>query len=811
MPALRRLRQTPGFTLAAILTLAIGIGGNVAIFAVVNSVVISPLPYPDAERLVSVTADVEAVDAHGIEIPISFWLGYRAMNETFDEIGLYEYFSVNLSGEGNPERLEAMLSTGSLFRTLAVPAALGRPIVEDDEAPGAPAVAVLSHGLWRRRYGADPAIIGRKILIDGLATEVVGVMPAGFSFPQDGTQIWVPLTVDRSADPQLTFSYSSIGRLAEGVSVERAREDLWRVTRRLPEMFGNITEEFIDTYGVSPSLRSYKTTVIGDVADTLWVLLGALGFVLLVACANVANLFLVRTEGRRREIGMRAALGASRGDLVRYLLSESLVIGAAASAVGLALSFAGVRLLVAAGPVELPRLEEVGIGATELGFTVAVLLLVSVAFGLLPMTRFARQRILDQLRAANDRATAGGPARKMSAVLVVCQVALALLLMVGATLFARSLGNLVQIDPGFRPDKVLTFRLSLPRAAYPGHAERALFHQELLDRLEALPGVDAAGVAACLPLQGWCGGNPVFSPDSSLPPEAFLKVVGLKRVSPGYFRALGMTLMRGRAIERRDHETRTGAAVLSEALAARLFPGKDPIGKRVYPSEDGAEDDASWYTVVGVVGTVKRLELDEEPAEILYVPMLGTDDYYLPSLDEVSVAVRTDGDPMAWATAVREIVWEIDEDVPIAAIEPMDAILTRASARVAFTATLIAIAAVAAMLLGAVGIYGVISHAVGRRTAEIGVRMALGARQPDVLRMVLRQGLVIVAVGIVLGVAGSLVLARVVRSLLYEVSPEDPLTLVAVSAALLLVAALASYLPARRATRIDPVMALKHE
>jgi putative ABC transport system permease protein len=269
--------------------------------------------------------------------------------------------------------------------------------------------------------------------------------------------------------------------------------------------------------------------------------------------------------------------------------------------------------------------------------------------------------------------------------------------------------------------------------------------------------------------------------------------------------------MRGRAIERRDHETRTGAAVLSEALAARLFPGKDPIGKRVYPSEDGAEDDASWYTVVGVVGTVKRLELDEEPAEILYVPMLGTDDYYLPSLDEVSVAVRTDGDPMAWATAVREIVWEIDEDVPIAAIEPMDAILTRASARVAFTATLIAIAAVAAMLLGAVGIYGVISHAVGRRTAEIGVRMALGARQPDVLRMVLRQGLVIVAVGIVLGVAGSLVLARVVRSLLYEVSPEDPLTLVAVSAALLLVAALASYLPARRATRIDPVMALKHE
>jgi predicted permease len=809
--AVRRLRRSPGFTLTAVLTLALGIGGNAAIFAVVDGIVLSPLPYPDADRLVRVAADVEAVDAHGIEIPISFWLGYRDLNQTFDEIGLFEQASVNLSGEGEPEKLTAVNATGSLFITLGVPPALGRPITEDDEAPGAPLVVVLSGGLWARRFGADRAIVGRTIHLDGLAAEVVGVMPAAFAFPRPGTQVWLPLTIDRGRDPQVTFSYSSIGRMSEGVSIERAQQDLARATRGLPERFGNISEDFIDTYGVSPSLQSYKDTVIGDVADTLWVLLGALGFVLLIACANVANLFLVRAEARRREVGMRAALGASRADLVRYLLSESFVIGGLAGIAGLALALGAVRSLVAFGPAELPRLDEVGIGAAELGFTAIISLLVSVAFGLLPIVRLARGVLLDALRGAGGRSASGARSWRPTSLLVAGQVSLGLLLVFGAALFARSFTNLARIDPGFDADDLLTFRLSLPAATYPGAARRALFHQELLDRLEALPGVEAAGLARCLPLQGWCGGNPVSSPDSPLPAVAFRDIASIKRVSPGYFRALGIALARGRAIERRDHETPTGAAVISAALADRLFPGMDPIGKRVYPSEEGPADAAGWYTVVGVAATVKRVELDEEPAETLYVPMLGTDGLFLPQLDDVVVALRAAGAPATWAAAVREAVWSIDEDVPVAAIEPMADILSRASARVLFTATLIGIAALTALLLGAVGIYGVVSHSVGRRTAEIGVRMALGARRREVLRMVLRQGLAIALVGVAVGVAGALALARFLRSLLYEVSPSDPLTLAMVATGLIVAAALASYVPARRAARVDPATALKRE
>jgi predicted permease len=792
-------------------TLAIGIGGNVAIFALVNSIVLSPLPYPQADRLVRVAADVPAIDAHGIEIPIGFWLGYRALSETFEEIGLYQHGTVNLSGEGEPERVPAIHATGSLFAALAAAPALGRPIVDSDEAPEAPPVALLSHRLWVRRYAADETLVGRTVQVDGIAREVIGVMPGSFAFPSPETQIWLPLTIDRGSDPPISFSYSSVGRLADGVALETATADLTRVTQRLPELFGNIGTDFLEGSGVAPSLRAYKDTVVGEVADTLWLLLGALGLLLLLACANVANLFLVRSEARRREVGLRAALGASGADLVRYVLSESLVIGALAGAAGLALAFAGVRALVVSGPVELPRLEEVGIGPAEVAFTAGVTLLVSLLFGALPMARLSSSRVVAQLGESDGRATGGRAARHATTLMVVAQVALALLLMVGAALFTRSLVNLTRIDPGFRAEGVLTFRLSLPEAAYPDHERRALFHQGLLDRIAALPGVTAAGVARCLPLQGWCGGNLVTSPDSPLSPEQMRDVASIKRVSAGYFDALGMTIVRGRGIERRDHEERTGAVVLSRALAERLFPGLDPIGKRVYPSEAAPADEAHWYTVVGVAGTVKRLQLDEEPADILYLPMLGTDDRFAPGLGEVVVAVRTSGDPLALAGAVRAIVRESDDNVPVAAVEPMTAVLGRATARVVFTTTLIGIAALAALLLGAVGIYGVVSHTVGRRTAEIGVRMALGARSREVLRMVLVQGMLVALAGIGVGLVGAVALGRLLRSLLYEVSPTDPIVLALVATGLLAVAILATWLPARRAAAVDPIIALKQQ
>ncbi|HVS63342.1 MAG TPA: FtsX-like permease family protein [Thermoanaerobaculia bacterium] len=544
-------------------------------------------------------------------------------------------------------------------------------------------------------------------------------------------------------------------------------------------------------------------------------LLAAIGLVLLMACANVANLFLIRAEDRRREVALRAALGAERRDLVRHLLVESLVLGALAGAFGLGLAAAGIRLLIVLGPSNLPRLLEVDISGAELAFTAAISLLASVAFGALPTMRFLRSRRSDRALLAKplecrDRGAAA-PHQRATSLLVICQVSLTLILLVAAALFALSLGNLLRIDPGFRAERVLTFRLSLPEADFPDRARQAAFHQELIDKLETLPGVEAAGLTRCLPLQGWCGGNQVTSPDTTLPPEALQDVASIKPISPGYFRALGIPLRRGRTIERRDHEARTGAAVLSETLAARVFPGADPIGKRIHPTESGPADEQGWYTVVGVVGDVKRERLDEAPADILYLPMLGTDDVALPTLAEVTVAVRSDGEPTAMVPAVRAVVRELSQEIPLADVQPMDEILARASVRVELTATILGLAAASALLLGAIGVFGVVSHGVGRRIPEIGLRIALGASRRGVVLMVLRGGLQVGLAGILVGLAGALAVARFLRSLLYGVSPQNPLILAAVAAVLRGVAALASYLPARRAARIDPVVALKHE
>lgn len=808
--ALRRLSKQPGFTAVTVLTMALGIGGSTAVFNVVHSILLQPLPYPEADRLVALRAAAPGVGATDLDITVGMYLFYGRQSQSFDGLGLYDRLPVNLTGEGSPQRVDALLVTSDLFPTLGVPPLLGRTLASGDDAPGAPAVGVLSHRLWVHRFGSDRAILGRFLEVDGQSIQVVGVMPEGFAFPNPDTQIWLPFTVDRQAIPPVSFSYDGIGRLKEGVSVQDAEQELRRLLPRMPETFPNITAEMIERTGLVPFVRTLKAHVLGDVGPGLWILQAGVVLVLLIACANAANLFLVRAESHRREIGVRSALGAGRLDMISYFLCESLALGLLGTLGGLGLALLGTRSLAAFGPRDLPRLHEVGMDAATLSFAFAAALAASGLFALIGLVHSRSAGPTEQLRDTSLRHTAGRSSLRVRQGLVVVQVALGLVLMMGAGLMARTYWNLSRISPGFVSEGVLTFRLSLPQSEYPTRESAARFFQRIEDELQSIPGVVSAGSARCLPLEGWCGGNPIGSPDSPLPPEGQAKVSSIKPVSPGFFRTLGIRMLEGRDFEARDHQLRTGAVVLSQGLAKRLFPNMDALGKRVYPS-NATPDASDWYRVVGIADTVKRQQLDEQAEETLYVPLLGTDDRHLGGSREMAVAVKTTGDPLGFVDQVRQTVWSLDANLPVAAIQPMSRLLSRAKARPAFIMSLLAISAAVALALGAVGIFGVIAYLVRMRTREIGVRMALGACRADILGMVLKQGTTIVCIGIAAGVASAVGLMRLLGSLLYEVSPTDPATFGALSLLVAVVAILASALPARRAARVNPVQALRSE
>jgi putative ABC transport system permease protein len=807
--AARRLVRSPAFTLAAVVTLALAIGANAAIFTVVYRVVLNPLPYPDSDRLIALDYGVPTRNINSGVKYMSWQFYYQLADRarTLERVAVYNLSGVTLtSTEGNPERIQISRATPSLASVLRVQPALGRWFTDQEGVPGSPPPVVLSHGLWIRRYGRDPAIVGRSLTVDGLPTTVVGVMPASFTFPDARTDAWIAAQSTPATASSL-FTFMGVARLRDGATLASARAEM--------------TQLMTDLSRVSPNHRGWIATamplqdaVVGHMARTLWILLASVGLVLLVACANVANLFLVRSDARRREVAVRQALGAGSRALAGYFLAESVLLSLAGGVIGLGLSWGAVRLLVAFAPVNLPRLEEVRLDAPVLAFTLALSLLTAIAFGAIPWLRLAS--LPASLHESGRSNTASLGRYRARHLLMGGQVALALVLVVFSGLMLRSFQKLRTVDPGFDARSALTFSIALPDREYPSRRSAVATHRAILDRLSALPGVTAASASTCLPLSTFCFEHMVVPEgvvdDGTLRPRAlFYAVAG------GYFEATGIRLLRGRFIDRGDVERGEPVAVVNTALADALFPNQDPLGRRFRSST--SPNAPPWLEIVGVVSNTPVASLAEPTAVAqLYMPMsiAGGPDIPIetmrgPSVSKMSYTVRAATPPSTLAAAARTAVGEIDPNLAVSDVRSLEDILDRAAAQMAFTMTLIIIAASVALLLSVIGIYGVMSYIVSQRTGEIGVRLALGANPGHVAGMIVRQGGLVAIVGVIVGLGLAYAGSRLIASLLYGVSARDPVVFAATTVLLLTVALVACWLPARRGSRLSPLEALRTE
>jgi putative ABC transport system permease protein len=806
----RSLLRTPGFGLLAVVTLALGIGANAAIFSVVHGVLLRPLPLPEPDRLVAIRGGSRVDPEEQTNVSDAAYLVLRAQNRSLEEMGIYWSGSVNLTGGSEPERAGACGATASVLGALRVTPALGRPLVEADEQPGADPVAVISHEMWRRSFGGAPDVLGRVVRIDSVPRRVVGVMPPGFAFPRPDTAVWIPMTIDRAALRPQDFNYESVGRLRPGVTAEEAARDLTALIARFPEEIGPpYTPEVLEAFQPIAVVQDLRQETVGDVARTLWVLLGSAGLILLIACANVANLFLVRAEGRRREVAVRVALGASRGSVARLFLAESSLLALAGGALGLALAAAGVRLLLTLRPPGLPRLDEIAVGGPVVAFTVLVALFAGLLAGGLAVLRSARPELVPDLKDGGKGSTGGRSAHRARRILAAAQIAVALVLLVGAALMIKSFRRLQAVDPGFRPEGVLTLRLALPRAEYPDAQAVAGFVRDLQERVRAVPGVRSAALLSHLPLDGGSS-NSTYAIEGQLLQDASRVQLDNRFASPGTFATLGIPVIEGTEFERIDPLRRQGEVVVSRSVAERFWPGQSPLGKRLTPA--GARE-GEWYTIVGVVGDVHEESLHAEPSPVVYFGWRRLaspeEEHWVPRGG--TLVVRTEGDPAVLAKPVREAIRAVDPALPVDRVRTMQEVVARSTARASFTLLLLGLAALLALLLGGVGIYGVIAYIVSLRTQEIGVRMALGARRTDISFMVLRDGLVLALAGVGVGLAAAFAFTRPMASLLFEVSPTDPATFATVPLFLALVTLLASWLPAQKAASVAPTEALRSE
>jgi predicted permease len=807
---LRNLARRPGFTFVTVLTLALGIGANSVIFGVVDSVLLQPLPFPEAGDLVRVHHS-----APGLDIVADIGLSdatyfYLRSAEVLQDLALYEQAEVNLSGGESPERVVVAHVSHGFFSVLGISPLAGRTFREEEERPGAAPVVIIGEGLWRQRFAGNPTAVGESVVIDGVAHEVVAIAPAGLAFPDRNTQLWLPRRLDPASTNIGHLGIDAIGRKRPELSAAETGARLAALLQNLEELFpieqgsGVLARAGFTTHAVP-----LRDTVLGDLAQRLWVLMGSVAFVLAIACANVANLFLVRAEEREREMALRTALGASRRHIVAGFLQESVALGVLAGGLGLLLAWLGLEGLVRFGPQSLPRIEEIGTGGRVFGFTVLLSLAAGLVLGMIPALRYGSAWLASALREGGRAVTMGRQGQRTRSLLVVSQVALALVLLVGSGLMVRSFRSLSRVDPGFEAGGVLTFRLSLPPAEYPGEDAPAAFVQRAIDELAGLPGVLSAGAVTGLPLSGRMDGSGVSIEDHPEGPDELPRVHFDQLAAPGYFETLRIPLVEGRTFEPADHQQRRGNVVVNEAFARRYWPGGSALGKRLQPRE-GDPDAANWYTIVGVMGSVHYMRLEEEPRELIYYPMVslpGDRDHF--EARTMSFVLRTDREPGALAAAVRQRIVALDPDLPIAELEAADRLLARARSRTAFTMTLLLAGAAGALLIGAVGIYGVISCLVSRRIPEIGIRMALGASAGAVVWAVLQRSLAATVLGILIGVGGAIALTRVMGALLFGVSPLDPLTFGAVILVLAAVTAAAAYVPARRATKVSPLQALR--
>jgi putative ABC transport system permease protein len=810
--AARRLVRSPAFTLAAVLTLALAIGANASIFAVVQRVVLNPLPYGDSDRLIALDYGVPLRNVPSGINSMTWQLYYQFVDHarTLESVAVYDTGEVTLTGSGNPERVRVSHGTPSLASVLRVQPALGRWFTDKEGVPGSQ-VAVLSHGLWVRRYGRAPGIVGQSVTLNGVPAEVIGVMPTSFAFPDSRIDIWMAAQSTR-ATASFLFLVSGVARLRDGATIASARAELTGLIADLARVAPNQS-------GLVSTAMPLQDAIVGRVAGALWILLASVGLVLLVACANVTNLFLVRSEARQREVAVRRALGAGRGSIAGYFLAESALLSIGGGAVGLVLAWGAVQLLVIFGPTNLPRLEEVRLDRVAIAFTLALSLMTATGFGAIPLLRIAPLPLSLHEHGRGNTASRGR--YRARHVLMAGQVALALVLVVSSGLMARSFQKLRAVDPGFNARSALTFRIGLPDHEYPTRRSAVAAHQAILDRLSTVPGVTAVSASTCLPLAGGCFGNVLVVEGRLVDKNTFTPFVWFRGVAGGYFQAMGMRLLSGRVIDRGDIERNEPNVVVNKAFVDATFPNQNPIGQRVKSSTRPTSSLGAppWLTIVGVVSNTSTAALAEvQPVPQMYMPMsiaggpdIPAETLLGPDVSSISYVVRSATPASALVATVRGAIRDIDPNLAVAQVRTLQEILDRASEQMAFTMVLLAIAATVALMLGVVGIYGVMSYVVSQRTGEIGVRLALGAEPAGVADMILRQGGFVALAGMAAGLVTAFASSRLLESLLYGVSPRDPRVFLTATLTLLAVALFACWLPARRAARLSPLEALRSE
>lgn len=800
---IRTLIKSPGFAVVALLTLALGIGANSAIFSVVNAILLRPLAYQNPEQLVTINHNYQKISLKA-SVSAFGYVHYRDNAKSFESIAALTGWAANMTGDGEPERLTGQTVSANFFQMLGREAAMGRTFAPGEDQAGKNRVLVLSHGFWQRRFGGDPNILSRTLTLNGENYNVVGVMPEGFQFGRELGQIidlWSPIvfTEQQLSSNSITNEFLTvIGRLRSGVTQQQAQAEMHTIAASLRQQY----MQGADATNWDLLLTSFRELVVGDIRQMLLIVMLVVGFVLLIACANVANLLLARAAARQKEIAIRTALGAGRWRVIRQLLTESLLLSVVGGAIGLLIGYWGVKALISLNADRIPRANEITLDWRVMLFTFGVAILTGILFGIVPAIQTAKADLHETLK-EGGRSASSATKQWVRSALVVTELALALAVLVGAGLLVKSFMRVQEINPGFNPQGLLTMSLSLPDLKYSEAPQRANFYKQLLGDIRNLPGVQSVGATSVLPLSGG-GSSGSFRIEGREIPQGQSMPHGARwAVTPDYYKTMGIPIIRGRYFEERDTADSNQVTIIDESLAKKYWPNEDPVGKRI--SFEGPANNRIWREIVGIVGHVKHSDLEGESRAQYYIP------HQQRSQQGMTIVIRTQGDPNSLAGVVRGVVKNADGNLPIFRVRTMDQFVADSMAQRRFAMLLIGIFAGLALLLAAIGLYGVMAYSVTQRTHELGLRMALGAQASDVLKLVVKQGMLLAMIGLGIGVIGALLLSRLMKTLLFNVSATDPLIFVAIAAALAAVALIACFFPARRATKVDPMVALRYE